>query len=106
MNIFAVFDGHGGSTASEYLRLHFVKVFEHFAEENSIEDALKKAVMELENRIIRAGMKINSGSCATILVTRENEYWAANVGDSRILIVKDLEEFVQITEDHKPENSK
>ncbi len=35
---------------------------------------------------------------------KSNEYWAANVGDSRILIIKGIEKFVQITEDHKPEN--
>ena len=42
-------------------------------------------------RILKNGLKISSGSCATILVIKENEYWAANVGDSRILLIKDLE---------------
>jgi serine/threonine protein phosphatase PrpC len=35
-------------------------------------------------------MKINSGSCATILIIKENNYWVANVGDSRIIFIKDF----------------
>lgn len=31
LNLFAVFDGHAGSSASEYLKLNFAKTFEGFA---------------------------------------------------------------------------
>lgn len=60
----------------------------------------------MENKIIKNGLKIPSGSCATVLVIKDDSYWALNVGDSRILVVKDFEEYKQITEDHKPENLK
>jgi serine/threonine protein phosphatase PrpC len=40
---------------------------------------------------MKSGTKINSGSCATILIIKDNLYWAANVGDSRILLIKNIE---------------
>lgn len=44
----------------------------------------------METKIIKNGLKIPSGSCATVLIIKEDSYWAMNVGDSRILLVKDF----------------
>ena len=64
--------------------------------------------MEIERKIVHNGTKIISGSCGTFLLICEETkmYYAANVGDSRILFINKKGEITQITEDHKPELSK
>jgi serine/threonine protein phosphatase PrpC len=69
-----------------------------------IREALEKTMLELESKILQWGAQLGSGSCATVLVLKDNEYVTANIGDSRILIVRDMDECCQVTEDHKPEN--
>jgi serine/threonine protein phosphatase PrpC len=47
------------------------------------------------------------GSCASILVIENENYYVANVGDSRIVkssFLKGKMMIDQITTDHKPEN--
>ena len=66
---------------------------------------LRESILEIEKKIIHNGTKIISGSCGTFLLICEETkmYYAANVGDSRILFIDEKGNTVQITEDHKPD---
>ena len=120
MSVFAVFDGHGGASAAEFLKIYFIKVLESCnlkkahsrsglddldSSADRIKSILKEALMEVEAKVIQSNSKITSGSCATIcLISEDGFYYTANIGDSRMLIVDKDGDTDQITEDHKPEN--
>ena len=66
---------------------------------------LKDAEIELLNNLEK---KVSGGSCVTILIINNEEYFIANIGDSRVIKVslsKNHKSIVeQLTTDHKPEN--
>jgi len=43
---------------------------ERFSKYGNIPEILKKSIEDLESKILQFGLKIGSGSCATILIIR------------------------------------
>ena len=97
---FAIFDGHGGNGCSIFLKENLYKYIKEFST-----DSLKKAISTIENKFLKNEKKDISGSCAIVALIQKNECIIANVGDSRLVIFKNLKPFF-ITEDHKPNNPK
>ena len=116
-SFFGIYDGHGGSQCSEYLRdsLHKLILNDPNYPEN-VEMAIKNGFKNAEenflnNYAIDPNNKNNildkSGSCAVITLFVDDKIYVANVGDSRALFSEDNgANYVEITEDHKPNNPK
>lgn len=65
--------------------------------------ALRKAFVEADNEWKKKGD--NSGSCALVIFIYNNTCFAANLGDTRaILVGEQFSKCYQITKDHKPSN--
>ncbi len=100
---FSIYDGHGGSTCSQFLKdnLH-----ENFLKSNwrkDIPNALRNAFYNAEEEWKKVGDK--SGSCALVVFIYQNICYVANLGDSRaILTSENNKKLYQITKDHKPSN--
>ena len=97
---FAIFDGHGGNACSIFLKENLYKHINEFST-----DSLKNAIYNIETEYLNNSKKDTSGSCAVIALIQKNKCIIANVGDSRLVIFKNLKPFF-ITEDHKPNNLK
>mmetsp|Transcript_5516 Transcript_5516/g.13837 ORF Transcript_5516/g.13837 Transcript_5516/m.13837 type:complete len:650 (-) Transcript_5516:442-2391(-) len=125
----AVFDGHGGDECSNYLvdvLPHQIR--EHmYAERDSLSSAiessrsmarpeqatedpaselmrkiLKKAYLKTDKDFITPKNAPQSGSTAATLIIMGRRLFAANVGDSRVVLCRTGGQCVELTSDHKP----
>lgn len=124
----AVFDGHGGDECSSYLvealphHLRTAMLNEKDALRNAVEqsrlqprqDQTEDAASELMRKILkscylRADKEFitprnapQSGSTAATVVIFGRRLFAANVGDSRVVLCRSGGQCVELTSDHKP----
>jgi len=103
---FAVYDGHGGSGCSYYLKNHLhnnlydfsvkgIKNAINLTEKNFMEDKAVNTYGDLAD---------TSGSCACIVILENKKCIIANIGDSRCVIFKN-KKVVFTTTDHKPNSN-
>lgn len=124
----AVFDGHGGDECSNYLvdaLPHHIRVAMS-AERNALktaidasrtssraeqaEDALselmrkilKGAYLKTDHEFITPKNSPQSGSTAATVILMGRRLFAANVGDSRVVLCRGGGQCVELTSDHKP----
>ena len=110
ISYFGIFDGHGGSKCSEYLRNNLLKLIctnKNFPSNInlSIKEAFKMADEDfLKNYSFKNGKMVDfSGSCGIFLLLINNTIYIANLGDSRCLISSHNGKIKkQVTRDHKP----
>eukprot|EP01006_Ploeotia_vitrea_P026441 TRINITY_DN59427_c0_g1_i2.p1 TRINITY_DN59427_c0_g1~~TRINITY_DN59427_c0_g1_i2.p1 ORF type:complete len:482 (-),score=59.18 TRINITY_DN59427_c0_g1_i2:1911-3356(-) len=101
---FGVFDGHSGSKCSSFCSKRFPEEIEK-APKPVPDDELEKITLAIDAEFI--GNTKESGSTATMFVATKGkeagtyDIQVGNVGDSRVIIVKDGE-CVSMTTDHKP----
>lgn len=108
---YGVFDGHGGSEVSTYLKTHFRDIIKQhillaFSDgittkvdvSQMLYDAIKTLVNDIPYQIA-----INTGSTAVIMLKNNKTIWVANIGDSRA-IMNDAHKAVALTKDHKPDD--
>ena len=100
---FGVYDGHGGSGCSLYLKNNLHKFIKNFSKE-----AIKEAINVTEENFLKneainekGEIKDPSGSCGIMAMIKKNKCIISNVGDSRLVIYKKNSIFF-CTEDHKP----
>ena len=100
---FGVYDGHGGSGCSLYLKNNLHKFIKNFSKE-----AINEAINISEEKFLKnealdekGEIKDQSGSCGIMAMIQKNKCIIANVGDSRLVIYKKNSVFFS-TEDHKP----
>lgn len=115
LNFLAVYDGHGGTSCSEYLQDNLHKLVlgsPHFPKEP--EKALFLAFLEAESMFLTKAVSAStpeefeedidsSGSCAVVMLIIGSMCYVANLGDSRVIAsYSHGQEVIQITEDLKP----
>ena len=115
----AVFDGHGpnGHVASRVVRdlLQYAwldaigsgDIHKVWASSKALERATRKAFVETNKKVAQCKVDMNiSGTTGTTMLLCENLLLAANVGDSRIVVGKQMGGTVRaydLTRDHKPD---
>jgi protein phosphatase 2C family protein 2/3 len=133
ISYFAIFDGHGGSSVSEWLSNHLhlfiinensfpenpktailegFKKADEFIITNLLKDSLDakypKADLKLSSKNISSSVKKKhdcSGSCAIITMIIDKECFVINLGDSRgLLSLKGMSRLYTLTNDHKPDD--
>lgn len=85
--MFSVFDGHGGTDCSNYLKenLHN-KVLERIRFQPDMDRSLKQIYNDLDDEYLKRAVKKNhnfAGSCANSLFVFDDELVVVNTGDSR-----------------------
>ena len=100
---FSIYDGHGGTACSQYMKERLHEEFFALDWRKDIPNSLRKAFINAEKGWRKKGD--NSGSCALVIFIYKNMCYSANLGDSRaILISENGQKCFQITKDHKPSN--
>ena len=71
----------------------------------NFEGALDTAFMSIDKKVSEEDYAQDTGTtCCVVLITKENIY-CANSGDSRAILVKKGTIVVELSEDHKPDNT-
>jgi serine/threonine protein phosphatase PrpC len=101
VQLFGIFDGHGGSRAAEFVRTHLKlelqRTLREFATEGLSDPAIWNA-LKITCAKLHAKFRGSEGTTAAIAMILDGKLWTANVGDSRAI----LDNGVQLTEDAKP----
>jgi serine/threonine protein phosphatase PrpC len=104
-----VYDGHSGKAAadaaSEILTPHFLSLLrpersKQVDEKTPYSELLREAYLAADSYIVSRG--VDSGTAAATLHIFDDRFFAANVGDSRV-IIGTHRDAVQLTVDHKPD---
>ena len=110
ISYFGIFDGHAGNKCADYLKDNLLK---KISSNNYFPNDMIKAIKYgfesaekdyLENHAVQNNKLIDrSGSCALILLTKNNTLYIANVGDSRCVVSCSNGKIKKdVTRDHKP----
>lgn len=108
---YGVFDGHGGSEVSTYLKVHMRDIIRYHIMTSfhdgplsrvDVSSMLYEAIKHIVNDIPYK-LAMQTGSTAVIILRRDNTLWVANIGDSRAVMNKGHTS-IQLTKDHKPDD--
>lgn len=109
-SFFGVFDGHGGTKCSDFLRDHLHKfVVQEPTFPDDVEIAILEGFRKCENSFLETVQENNgdldiSGSCAIVLIVVEDLIYIVNLGDSRAIFSQKNGEIIgELSSDHKPE---
>lgn len=116
VEVYAVFDGHGGDKAAKFGKNHLIEYLKSALEEHNPQQltqkgifaALKDCCIKVDEAFFKTHDLENpdfSGTTATISVIMNSIVYVCNVGDSRTFLVKGDKAY-QLTEDAKPANSR
>lgn len=104
-NLFLVADGMGGHNAGEYASMHSIDTIVKTAEmsiytgpEEILENAIRKANQNLIAKAVEDTSMWGMGTTVVAAVISGSRLYTANVGDSRLYLVRDR--MIQITRDH------
>ena len=102
IQLFGVFDGHGGDEASIYLKENLKKkvreTLQEFCSEELADHEIGEALKETFKRLHKEFSEPRSGTTATVSLLINGKLWTANVGDSRAI----LDNGIQLSRDAKP----
>mmetsp|Transcript_12286 Transcript_12286/g.26159 ORF Transcript_12286/g.26159 Transcript_12286/m.26159 type:complete len:730 (+) Transcript_12286:298-2487(+) len=103
ISLLAVFDGHGGSAASQFcsdwLSSYVRKKNDHYPDNLAL--AMKTAFTRVDDDFVDSGHFDGTTACACAVVGKK--VICCNAGDSRAIIVKRDGTAVALSEDHKPD---
>ncbi|GAB4858428.1 hypothetical protein Ancab_009901 [Ancistrocladus abbreviatus] len=105
--LFGIFDGHGGSHASEYLKQHlFENLMKHPKFLTDTKLAISETYKQTDMDFLDAEKDTfrDDGSTASTAVLVGNHLYVGNVGDSRTVISK-ARKAIPLSKDHKPNRS-
>ena len=104
---FAIFDGHGGPDVAVYCADNLHRVIAQMLKENgNIEQVIVQAFAEVNKKVAPQHPYI--GCTAAVVIVMQNIVYAANVGDSRIVLIENGKA-IRVSVDHKtsdPEEAK
>jgi protein phosphatase 1L len=104
--VFGVFDGHGGASASAFVQKNLAQYLKDALESNNQEALTEEGIFKALKacfKKLNEDYKDGAGTTATVAVILGNKLWVANVGDSRTILVKKDGSVTQASEDAKPE---
>jgi len=105
VSVYGVFDGHGGSRASQYCT---EKLLQYVLNDDKIlsdpKAALRNAFYktDAEFSAIARVRSIGDGTTAIVAVLLGGKVYVANAGDSRCILVHRSGAFTALSDDHKP----
>ncbi|KAF8404346.1 hypothetical protein HHK36_009229 [Tetracentron sinense] len=101
---FAVFDGHGGRAAVDYVAENLGKnIIKAIGDSGTTEDDLQQAIrggyLTTDKEFLSQGVR--SGACAATVLLKDGELHVANVGDCRVVLSRNGKADA-LTYDHRP----
>ncbi len=110
INLFGIYDGHGGNWVSKYLENHIPNYYmdKKFIPPFS-EEFHTKVFMMIQSELLKNQLGYSNGSTCllNLMYKHENNIYMniVNLGDSRMAIVNSKGISQSVTKDHKPDDS-
>jgi len=111
LSVYAVFDGHGGEFAAEYIEDHIFRSLQKEisqgscpADPDSVKQVITSVFRQVDAQLVclsRDRMDL-SGSTGVLLYQKGDCLVVANVGDSRAVMCDSMGRVVPLSTDHKP----
>ena len=104
-SLYALFDGHGGSKASQYCKDHLLNYIQSDVNfENNTAASLMNGFRKLDDEFTMIAKRhmLSDGSTAVVAVVNNGKIYVANAGDSRAIIVHKGGKAKAMSIDHKP----
>lgn len=101
VQLFGVFDGHGGGQASAFVKQNLQQELHNTLSEFCVDGLTDKDIfnaIKITFFRLKSKFQEESGTTATVAMILDGKLWTANVGDSRTI----LDNGVQLSEDAKP----
>ena len=99
----SIFDGHGGSECSLYLKRNLYRLFQDAIKKYSTIVKSLKISYITANKIFLSKRKKSGSTCNTLIISKKtNNYYIANTGDSRTIAYTKNKKVIQLTKDHSP----
>jgi serine/threonine protein phosphatase PrpC len=113
INLYAIFDGHGGKGVSKYLKDNYGNYFckkdllYHPTKKSEYIKYIKKIYQILQDKISKevSSSKIAGSTALSIIFYKYNNkiyYYTLNTGDSRAILCNKYNIAIPLTKDHKP----
>lgn len=114
INLFSVFDGHGGKDISKYLSNNLSEYFTskynefHTQSTNDIKKYIEKVYdhveLKLEKKFKNISYNVGSTASSIIFLKKKKNinYYVVNVGDCRSVLCNNENMPIQLSKDHKP----
>ena len=100
INLFCIFDGHGGSDVVNFVKERLPQLIkQQLTNLTSVPETLNDSFKKIDEEL-KFYDSDYTGSTATIIIICDNKIYCGNVGDSKGYIIKD-NNCIQITTDHK-----
>lgn len=99
--LFAIFDGHGGSSVAEYVGENFVEQL--IKSEGNAANRLRNSVKSIDKNLKDLKKANFCGTCAIIAVVEDDKLTIANLGDSRAVLCR-AGNAIPLSQDHTPES--
>ena len=98
-SLFAVFDGHGGTTSAEICKEQLPHIFQRCLKDNpiNIEQDFKTTFKKVDDKTSHCTCL---GNTATVVFIENNFIFCGNVGDSKCLLIS-ADSYVQLSYDDK-----
>ena len=111
INLFGIYDGHGGTYVSEFLEKNIPLYYCHPKLKLPFTNKYHEEVFShLQKDILKDPQGYTNGSTCLLAIIHKHKgelcLNVANVGDSRLIVISKDGKTKQITEDHTPENPK
>ncbi|XP_071838232.1 protein phosphatase 1L-like [Apostichopus japonicus] len=114
IQVYGVFDGHGGPAASSFTREHLLDaILDRIADEDDLSEAdfpaiLREEILSLDEQYIAVAKQTAdfSGSTCVVGLIYKSKLYVANVGDSRAVMLKTSGQTIPLSADHKPDHEK
>lgn len=110
VQVYGIFDGHGGSAASQYTREHLLDaILDRVANEKDLSKTdfpslLKEEILSHDKRFLALARENTdvSGSTCVVALLHGDKLYVANVGDSRAVMKEKSGSTFPLSLDHKP----
>lgn len=99
-DVYALLDGHGGSDTSNYGVFKIAELFSQIENFDVTEESVKSVVANLIDSLKK--QNFGDGATMALAVLTENKVVAANLGDSRVLLIGKNGDIKFSLRDHKP----
>jgi len=102
---FAIYDGHGGRGAVEYVAKNLHKhLVEQLSQQSSVKEALKQSFLITDKGISDSSIQFSGTTAVVLLIRKDQEgrrvLYSANCGDARAVLCRDGKAF-RLSYDHK-----